>query len=1019
MKLLLRTIALLLLSMASQAQPQYVFTRISNKEGLVSNYVYSILQDKRGFWWFGTANGLQRYDGRKIIMFKAGRDQQDYLPSQAVSQIIEDRSGKFWIRCGAEVGLFDPATFRYRRARVNTTGMVPPRSEYALWQSPQGEIMLIIRKQGFYTYDSADHSFKSSRNPFQLPAHWLPVQFASDATGNRFWIACDSGLVQYDPVTRSIFNRLNSNDTRSIFNQRNLNEHITSFFVDRLQRAWIVTWPSGESKQRSYCFDLKSNAFLTDTAGMSGPTKRYHELQQFFQQRNGTLWGFGRMLLLQYDPVQKRFYYLRNEHTDDYGIKYDDLLCMYEDREQNVWIGTDQGVYVFNPATQPFHSINLISKAEEESSDRTVTSFVETGDGELWAGTWGMGIIAFDKNLHLLGNRLTGAAAARDENFRRVWSLCQQRNGRIWAGCQSGRLIIHDPATKTSTYLVVPAVEEKTIRQVVEDRDGNVWIGTQYGHLVRWNPKAGFTQHAFSVIQNVGTIIYRILPDATGHLWVATHQKGLYKINAATGTIIQHFTTAGPTGGALFSDFTSDLAILNDSTLLAVTGALNIVNTRTGAVRQVSSMDGLPANNVNSVAVDNRGIIWLGMLGTLTRYNMEKNIFTSYSQKDGVLNSNFQSGATAHMSGGRLLFGTFRDFVAFKPEDMKSLRKPPDVSITDFKLFNTYLPPDSIIGLDKVRLKASENSITIEFAALSFLQKDKTLYYYRLAGIDNDWQRAENMLSANYKSLPAGSYTFEVYCSNSEGVASEHITRLPIYIEPPFWQTWWFIFLIAIAIAGLVYLAHRMRVNRLVAMERVRTRIARDLHDDMGSTLSTINILSEMAKMKVSVDNDKASEYIEKISDNSTRMMEAMDDIVWSINPMNDNMVKITARMREFATGVLEAKDISLQFHVDNAVLDIRLDMEQRRDFFLLFKEAVNNLAKYAQCRNAAIDISIHGNRLFMRIEDDGVGFDVNQADSGNGLTNMRKRAANIGGNLKIISSPGQGTTVRFNLALP
>ena len=159
------------------------------------------------------------------------------------------------------------------------------------------------------------------------------------------------------------------------------------------------------------------------------------------------------------------------------------------------------------------------------------------------------------------------------------------------------------------------------------------------------------------------------------------------------------------------------------------------------------------------------------------------------------------------------------------------------------------------------------------------------------------------------------------------------------------------------------------------------------MHDDMGSTLSTINILSEMAKMKVQQDTGKTSEYLNKISDNSTRMMEAMDDIVWSINPMNDNMGKITARMREFATGVLEAKDIDFSFRVDEPVLDIKLDMEQRRDFFLLFKEAVNNLAKYSQCRHATIEISINGLFLTMKIEDDGIGFDVNNADSGNGLT--------------------------------
>jgi signal transduction histidine kinase len=180
----------------------------------------------------------------------------------------------------------------------------------------------------------------------------------------------------------------------------------------------------------------------------------------------------------------------------------------------------------------------------------------------------------------------------------------------------------------------------------------------------------------------------------------------------------------------------------------------------------------------------------------------------------------------------------------------------------------------------------------------------------------------------------------------------------------------------------------------------------------MGSTLSTINILSEMAKMKVNTDTGKTQEYINKISDNSSRMMEAMDDIVWSINPTNDSMQKIAARMREFATGVLEAKNIEFTFRVDDLVNELKLDMEARRDFFLLFKEAVNNLAKYSECKLATIDISVQKSVLIMKIQDDGVGFNVMEADSGNGLSNMKKRAQSLRGKLYIESRESKGTTV-------
>jgi signal transduction histidine kinase len=238
------------------------------------------------------------------------------------------------------------------------------------------------------------------------------------------------------------------------------------------------------------------------------------------------------------------------------------------------------------------------------------------------------------------------------------------------------------------------------------------------------------------------------------------------------------------------------------------------------------------------------------------------------------------------------------------------------------------------------------------------------------------------------------------------------IATMRFEINAPFSNTWWFMILIALTIAGLIYLSHRFRIRSLLEIEKMRRRIASDLHDDMGSTLSTINILSEMAKMKVKNDSEKTKEYIDKISDNNTRMMEAMDDIVWSINPMNDSMQKVAARMREFATGVFEAKDIDYRFCIDEAIHELRLDMEARRNIFLLFKEAVNNLAKYSQCSHAEIDIKLEKNLLKMRIQDDGIGFNMLEAEGGNGLLNMKKRAQSLKGLIDIRSGLNMGTTV-------
>ena len=240
----------------------------------------------------------------------------------------------------------------------------------------------------------------------------------------------------------------------------------------------------------------------------------------------------------------------------------------------------------------------------------------------------------------------------------------------------------------------------------------------------------------------------------------------------------------------------------------------------------------------------------------------------------------------------------------------------------------------------------------------------------------------------------------------------DEITSIDFRIRPPFYRSWWFIALVLITGTGIAYLIYRLKVNRILAVENLRNKVARDLHDDMGSTLSTINILSSMAKSKMNSDTVTSSNYLSKITDNSQRMMEAMDDIVWSIKPDNDNMHRVIARMREYATGILEAKNIEFEFQVEDKINDLKPDMEARRDLFLIFKEAINNIAKYSLAKRAEVQITYRDKWLQMQIMDNGIGFELEKVDNGNGLDNMVKRASKMGGKLKIDSKPDLGTEI-------
>lgn len=968
--------------------------------------------------WLGTANGLQRFDGRKLIMFRPPANPGEYLPATTIYQVFADIHNNFWVRSESEVGIFDPVTFRYKKASIKTETEIPPRSEFRLWQDSKGNIFLVITNQEVLAYDSASNQFRKDESKIKVPPGRGVNNLVEDRKTGNYWIGTDSGLAIYDVRDKKVYyDRYNPRNI-PVLSVPAFQNPVTASFIDRQDRFWLATWNVHTDGERFFCYDLRSNQLLTDTAGLVQEATGYKELHGLAQQSNGRIWAYGYMMFLEYDPTLRRFHYIRNDHIDDYGIRYDEVYCVYEDNEENLWIGTDEGVYIFNPGREKFNPVFTVRPDRKELS---VNSFMEAYNGQTWVTTWGAGLISYDSNFARIPNTVLQNVPAKDPAYNMQWTLWREKKtGRIWIGCQDGRLIIYDPASGRSSFYNLPVMENRTIRQVTEDAAGNIWLASQYGHLVMWNDSVGYGKDflkGFRLVQNFHTIIFRLRPDRDGNLWATTHMKGLYTINPQTGAIAAHYDNKKGVGRSLYSNQVSDVLQYNDSLFFVTAGALHLLNKRTGSVRQITAEDGLPSNNPNNLELDADGNIWIGLLNGLCRYNYRRNTFTQFSPKDGLIQENFYAGT--RLRNGTMLFGNAHGFVHFQPRAVINNSDPPlDVTITDFKLFNTYLPPDSIMKLDQVRLNHTQNSITIEFAALSFLQRDKIVYYYKLEGLNKEWIRTDRLLSANYTLLPPGHYVFKVMCENADGIESKNITRLAIYIEPPFWRTWWFMTLVAMAIVAVIYLIHRLRVKRLLAMEKVRTRIARDLHDDMGSTLSTINILSTMAKMKVHKDADKTEEFLEKIGDNSSRMMEAMDDIVWSINPMNDNMQKITARMREFATGVLEAKNIDVKFRVDEQVQELKLDMEARRDLFLLFKEAVNNLAKYSQCQAATIDISVHKNKLLMKITDNGIGFDLNNSDGGNGLINMNKRAQSLRGHLSIKSEKQVGTEVSLEVPL-
>jgi len=328
------------------------------------------------------------------------------------------------------------------------------------------------------------------------------------------------------------------------------------------------------------------------------------------------------------------------------------------------------------------------------------------------------------------------------------------------------------------------------------------------------------------------------------------------------------------------------------------------------------------------------------------------------------------------------------------------------------------LPETGVVSGPTVSLSASRSSILIEYVGLDFRGDHELKYQYMLEGVAADWCTPTDQRSVNYASLAPGSYKFMVRAVNQDGATSLDPAIVQVIVLPPLWRQWWFMGLAVVFLMLMAYGAHRLRVSQLVGVERVRTRIAADLHDDIGSGLSKIAILSDVASHLLPRDNSDVKEPLSAIAATSRELVDSMSDIVWAVNPKRDRLHDLIQRMRRFASDILTARNIAFSFATRGAETSLRIGTDARREILLIFKEGINNIARHSQCRRAHVELNIQDDWILLELTDDGKGFEPASSGAGNGLASMRIRAERLGGALQIISEPGSGTKVMVKACL-
>lgn len=1005
------------------------FDKITTSQGLSYNMASSVMQDRRGFIWIATNYGLNRYDGYNFKVYNYDPADTNSISPGWYNSMIEDKKGIIWLSSSS---------------------------------------------QGFFSFDPVKekfiHYYHQPGNPNSLSGDIHDGNMVEDSSG-ILWISTVAGLNSFDPVKKKfeLFTH-QKNDNSSLSSSR-----ILWVCADEQNNIWAIT--AANTVDVFNISTKKVSAHFTIGSSQMPGNKNQAGFYIISKGQNGNIWiGSKYNGLYGYNTRYKTWKHLANQPGNDHSLKNNDINCIYENTDGSFFIATsDRGLYYYEPSTGKFYysevdgtiysmakdksgklwlacgddgvltmnpslkkivNINLLSKNTYHRSN-LITGFFHAGQDQLYI-CGAKGVYIYDRESKQLKPFEIFEEGKNIFESTITWTIKQDDKNILWF-CTLNGLVKFDPTTKQHSVYKHDdsdpgSIAAESATNIVFDKSGKHWVSTFGGGLNLFDEKTGkFKKYLVDDGKNSINAAYinGMFRDSKGLIYIGTWYGGLIQFNPVTGTF-RAFRHRPADTNSIGSDITWPLYEDKNGFIWigTVGGGLNVFDPSTGKFRSFTTQDGLPSNAVISMITDEQERTWIGTyhgLATcvLPSAPLDKNCkinFRNYDMSDG-LPSNDINFVNAHKEpDGTLFFPTINaGFFYLKPLEFKDNDFVAPIYITGFKLLNKSVianDPEGVLQspvefTNEINLNYKQNNFSFSFAALNYIHPEKNKYAYKLEGYDKDWIYTDaSKRFASYTNLDPKKYFFKVKASNSDGIWNETPAELTIIITPPFWQTAWFKILVIVIVMSLLYVFYRYRIGQILLLQRIRNKIAADLHDDIGSTLNSISVFSEVARK----DNSKRDHAMLMIGESSRKIVDSMSDIVWSINPENDSFDKIIFRMRSHSYNLLKAKKIECSFSADESLSGIKLPMDIRRNFYLIFKEALNNLVKYSQAAHASVLLSREHGSISFVIRDDGVGFDPTQEYSGNGLANMKKRAKEIDADLYIESVIDKGTTIELNL---
>lgn len=961
------------------------FNHLSREGGLSNNNAFTIISDSKSFLWIGTFNGLNRFDGSTCRVYKPFNSAINGL---SISNIVEDQNGDLWFASESGLNHYSRSTDSFENIDGIKDGKL--RKYHPFYVDDKNRIWLSIIGEGIFVFNPKDKSLQKITNQLSNYAKVKVLPFQK--VKQIFYTDSQLGLNFLTIMNDKVVGKNHFFDGKK---QPAINFE-RYFFVENDSLVWLTNNAHGLIK-----FNFRTQTFKTYQSDFL-PEDQFTTVA-FRPNSTQIFVGSNKRGILVFDTKQAKFIQqIQHTSTNPKSLKSNWAEDIVIDRNQNLFVNIlGWGIDFTNLNTS--NTQQWLSKEDirEHNIEENVVNYSFINQHKIYVHTQNGKSLLMDTNGKILPEnpKITDT----DHIFR--------SSDNILYACGMGEVqILNDDFTikrhiainnKLELTGQIYSMSEISANEFVLGSGKGFYSMKRLGNQYDIKPIKALNRPEFIINNHIYFDKQSQQLFFSSIWWTEFHVAKKEKENWH----IQPIKKIEANVFNIVPDATDSRKIW----LCSNRGLLKF-DTQTYQYDTWDEAKGLPDNSVTTILPEASGDFWLITNRGISFYNKKTNVFKNYSEKDGAISSEYDWYGSFYLPDKKMMFAGTDGITVIDPKQF-NLNTSPKLYITDLKVSEKSIVASNYIGeSSKVNLKPYESSFSIDFVGIDYAKPERVNLQYQLQGFENKWIPTKNPANIHFSNVPEGDYYFKIRSLSDNGKMTAE-KSLKVIIAAPFWRTWWFRLLMIAVLVGIAYSFYRYRINELLKLQAVRNRISTDLHDEIGATLSGIGILSTIAKKQVDKSHPAYS-LLGRITDDALTIGNAIDDIVWSINPKNDDLGSIIARMRRYASELFDAKHINYQIIMPENLEDVKMTMEQRRDVYLIFKEAINNLLKYAECTQVNIKIIIENRKFNLVITDNGKGFDSTKPTARNGIKNMKNRAEKLKGKFLLDSKEGQGTKV-------